>query len=285
MHICEECGQEFDHSKDLKTSIRFCSKHCYKSFIGKKSIIRRRETGVLYEQLCKAHEANKKYHAQDIIPGNCRFCGKECHNQNSLRNHERMCKKNPNRKIIKHTEKWYHAMENHVAWNRGLTKETDERVKKIGQKIKDRFSSGEIIKITTDETRKLLSAKRLKYIEEHPDKNPYLLRKRNANQAELFFENVFIRNKVEYNREYHILGYFLDFAWPKKKIYLEIDGEQHYWNNQQIKHDIIRTNRLLDNGWKCICRIRWSKFQKLTSNQKEKFIDCLLLKIQQLISN
>lgn len=27
----------------------------------------------------------------------CKYCGKECKNENSLRNHERLCKKNPNR--------------------------------------------------------------------------------------------------------------------------------------------------------------------------------------------
>ena len=27
----------------------------------------------------------------------CRFCGRECKNINSLRNHERLCKENPNR--------------------------------------------------------------------------------------------------------------------------------------------------------------------------------------------
>ena len=28
---------------------------------------------------------------------NCKFCNKECKNANSLRNHERLCKLNPNR--------------------------------------------------------------------------------------------------------------------------------------------------------------------------------------------
>lgn len=28
---------------------------------------------------------------------NCKFCNKECKNLNSLRNHERLCKSNPNR--------------------------------------------------------------------------------------------------------------------------------------------------------------------------------------------
>ena len=29
----------------------------------------------------------------------CKFCSKECKNQNSLRNHERLCKENPNRQL------------------------------------------------------------------------------------------------------------------------------------------------------------------------------------------
>lgn len=30
---------------------------------------------------------------------NCKFCNKECKNNNSLRNHERLCKLNPNRQL------------------------------------------------------------------------------------------------------------------------------------------------------------------------------------------
>ena len=32
---------------------------------------------------------------------NCQYCKKECLNPNSLRNHERLCKENPDRQIIK----------------------------------------------------------------------------------------------------------------------------------------------------------------------------------------
>lgn len=31
----------------------------------------------------------------------CKYCGRECKNANSLRNHERLCKENPNRQIVK----------------------------------------------------------------------------------------------------------------------------------------------------------------------------------------
>lgn len=36
---------------------------------------------------------------QEILK--CKYCGKECKNANSLRNHERLCKQNPNRQITK----------------------------------------------------------------------------------------------------------------------------------------------------------------------------------------
>lgn len=282
MHICEVCGQEFDQPKDIKKSTRFCCEHCRRVYIGRKSVQAKKEAGTFYSQLQNAVQHLKQHRKLDIVPGTCRFCGKECHNQNSLRNHERLCKQNPDHMTIQHTKNWYYAMEGHAAWNKGLTKETDERVKHMGETISQGYASGRIVRVTTMQRRKRLSAARLKYIEEHPDTNPYLLRKRNANTAELFFEQVFIKNSIEHVREYYILGYFLDFAFPQYKCYLEVDGEQHYWNEKQVQHDIIRTSRLTDVGWKCICRIRWSKFQKLSPQIKEKFIDGLLTKIQAL---
>ena len=45
----------------------------------------------------------------------CQYCGKECKNLNSLKQHELRCKQNPNRIINK-------------AWNKGLCKNTDKRV-------------------------------------------------------------------------------------------------------------------------------------------------------------
>ena len=51
---------------------------------------------------------------------NCKYCEKECKNANSLRNHERLCKLNPNRQVNPATGK--------PAWNRGLTSQIDSRV-------------------------------------------------------------------------------------------------------------------------------------------------------------
>ena len=51
---------------------------------------------------------------------NCKFCDKECKNANSLRNHERLCKLNPN-----HQE---NPMAGKPAWNSGLNSSIDSRI-------------------------------------------------------------------------------------------------------------------------------------------------------------
>lgn len=57
----------------------------------------------------------------------CQFCGKECKTKNSLCNHERLCRENPNR------QEPYKNTKSRTAWNKGLTKETDERILKASK--------------------------------------------------------------------------------------------------------------------------------------------------------
>lgn len=79
----------------------------------------------------------------------CQFCGRVCKNKNSLCNHERLCKLNPNRQPTTY-EKYGRipitsTRSNRVAWNKGLTKETDERVAKGAQTFRDNVKSGAIV--------------------------------------------------------------------------------------------------------------------------------------------
>ena len=60
----------------------------------------------------------------------CQYCGKICKNANSLRNHERLCKLNPNHR--EHTGFKYD-------WNKGLTKETSEGLKHVSESLKRRY--------------------------------------------------------------------------------------------------------------------------------------------------
>lgn len=52
----------------------------------------------------------------------CQYCKKECKNENSLRNHERLCKDNPNK------QPHPRGTLGKSGWNKGLTAETDIRV-------------------------------------------------------------------------------------------------------------------------------------------------------------
>ena len=69
----------------------------------------------------------------------CKFCGKTCKNRNSLCNHERLCKKNPNGQVSPFVE--HNSDPNRVVWNKGLTKETDVRLQKQGESIKRHYES------------------------------------------------------------------------------------------------------------------------------------------------
>lgn len=95
--------------------------------------------------------------------------------------------------------------------------------------------------------------------------------------AEQYFDRCF----PEAQKNYHVNRFFLDYAWPEKKCYLEVDGEQHY-TESGLLHDQERTNLVKAEGWTLIARIRWKDFQKLTSLEKEEIIQSLKEAIQKI---
>lgn len=72
----------------------------------------------------------------------CRFCTKLCKNDNSLRNHERLCKQNPNAMKPTGWAATPHKI-SHPAWNKGLTCETDSRVAKNIESVKTFYETHE----------------------------------------------------------------------------------------------------------------------------------------------
>lgn len=62
----------------------------------------------------------------------CKFCNKECKSNNSHRNHERLCPMNPERVYVSHTL----GSSGHVAWNKGLTKETSASLAQASDTMK-----------------------------------------------------------------------------------------------------------------------------------------------------
>ena len=204
----------------------------------------------------------------------CQFCGKLCKNRNSLCNHERLCKHNPNRQQSPFIA--YNNSPDHVAWNKGLTKQTDERVAKQANSIAEYYKTNMPAwagKHHNADTRHKISLARKAYLIEHPDKVPYKLNHSSKESyPEHYFHELFQNEGINLQREYYCLGYYLDFCDVAKKIDIEIDGEQHYVDERIIAHDEIRTKALEAAGW-YIFRIRWSTYQQSSKEERIKIID------------
>ena len=82
-----------------------------------------------HERRHKIHpETFKETYKVDHVDLKCKFCQKECKNINSLTQHELRCSHNPNHLPTTIVHKFNNV--GRVAWNKGLTKETDPRVAK-----------------------------------------------------------------------------------------------------------------------------------------------------------
>ena len=179
---------------------------------------------------------------------NCMYCNKVCKSPNSLRNHERLCPNNKERKYVKR------IYNNRVAWNKGLNKNTDERVKKnandIAQTVRQKVKDG------TFRVTRMGPEARQKLSEEQSLKN-------RGGKCKWFEVNgVSVQGKWEYNIatklvelgikwtkpktnndlfKYELDGkirsYAPDFFLPEYDVYLEVKG--HWWGNDKDKMDAV----------------------------------------------
>lgn len=169
-----------------------------------------------------------------------------------------------------------------MIWNKGLTSETSESVAKHAKSLKEYYKTHPGTwtgRTHSEETKAKISASRKKYIEEHPDKNPVKLsHSSHESYPETYFRKWLKKEKLFEKQEFQIGLYSLDFAWPDKKIYLEVDGSQHKLEWMQ-EHDNKRTADLLDLGWKCIGRVDWAWYKSLTNKEKHDYLSSLKIAI------
>lgn len=198
----------------------------------------------------------------------CQYCDFVGKSRRKLRQH----------KVEKHPE-----VIGRIAWNKGLTAKDNPSVARSSQLRKQRYASGElkgswIGRKHTEEQKKKISETMKRKIANGEIESGYKLNhySKGPSYPEQYFMDVFKNAgiKVEYN--FQVGLYQLDFANPKSKRYVEIDGSQHYCDFRIAKHDIERTKNLDNLGWKLISRIRWSEFQKLSQDEKEKVCESLV---------
>lgn len=188
-----------------------------------------------------------------IIMKCCQYCGKECKNNLSLGCHEVRCKLNPNRKV------WV-SWKPSSAWNKGLTKETDIRIKKASEKFHDKFVKGEL-KIKghphTKETKERLSKIRSDYLAKAENaggfKDVGWYKISNVNNEEFIVRGLWEYNVALKLNEQNILwirnqylNYFIDdvkkiynpdFYLPDFDEYIEVKG--FFSEKDKIKMDAI----------------------------------------------
>lgn len=175
----------------------------------------------------------------------CKFCGKVCKNANSLRNHERLCKENP-----EHQESsWIKFNKERGAWNKGLTKETDERVRKYGETFSERYKGTEEGKkfcgrLHTDEYKQKMS--KLAFERHlggwHTSKTIEYKGTKLDSNYELEVAKTLDENQVNWERPTYFLWedsnglkhrYYPDFYLPDYNVYL--DPKNDYLINNKSK--------------------------------------------------
>jgi len=174
----------------------------------------------------------------------------------------------------------YSKIENRTSWNKGLSKETSDIIRKSSEKLSEGYKIGKWSNkgFHTQETKDKISKSRIKFLKENPDKVPYVLNhySRGESYPETYFREVLENNNIEFIQEKRESVYSLDFVIGN--IDLEIDGDQHYLDKKIVESDKRRTLFLENKGYSVI-RIKWSDYQKLNKQEKEHFVKELIEKL------
>lgn len=256
MYNCKYCGKEFINRGQLASHTRFCEENSNKTtdveylcnFCGRMCI------GIdklhNHENHCKLNPNRKIRKNSSKNPDYlvseynkprecyCSYCSKLCKNINSLKNHEVRCKYNPDRMVTTKPDNF--TFLGKIPYNKGLTKETDHRIAKNAEAIRQYYTThdGKFKgKHHTEETKQRI-AKKLTEID-HENHNRYSWGKKGWYDGVFFMSTyelayyIFMKDsnhtisrckqrfKYFYNNKYHY--YTPDFILDQKFI-IEVKG-------------------------------------------------------------
>jgi len=133
----------------------------------------------------------------------------------------------------------------------------DVKVDKIEKNIKRK----KVFK-HTENTKKLISDKRKKWLENNPEKHVWKRSNKFKSEPCEHLKKILKENKFDFLSEYTVIsGYYysVDIVFPNVKIGLEINGNQHYNNDKTLKkYYLDRKNIIEKQGWK-LYDIHYSK--------------------------
>lgn len=114
----------------------------------------------------------------------------------------------------------------------------------------------------SDESKKIISEKRIDWLKKNPDKHPW---KKNTKFLSVPCEklkSIFIENGLCFETELQPISdrfYSIDIAFVDKGIGIEVNGNQHYDSNKELKEYYKKRKELIEEkGWK-LYDIHYSK--------------------------
>lgn len=224
------------------------------------------------------------YYMENIV-FKCEFCGRDDFgNKNACNSHRGKCKQNPNAKQTEPSEKWYEARKHLKKYNlqsgtckfcgrKSTSKSGLSFHEKYCKDNPDRESTENLSHKHSEETKKKISES-MKKAHEEGHAFEWIGRKERS-YAEQYFYDLFSKEFGTFENNYRVKRYWLDFAWPEKRVYFEVDGKSHYTEEGKA-HDFERTEFLKNEGWTLLGRCNWSHFMQLKAEEKTLYISNLI---------
>lgn len=119
------------------------------------------------------------------------------------------------------------------------------------EKCKSKFQQN---KTHTEKTKKIISEKRKSYLLLNPDKHPWKRKDKNISEPCEIFKQKLRKNNILFDEEFSPLidrFYSIDISFTCIKIGIEINGNQHYNSNGELKkYYKDRKDNIEKEGWK-----------------------------------
>ena len=276
-HICCYCGEQAFYQ--LKNGKWCCKKNARSCEAIKKKVSEKAKEkwNKLKEQGIKNRKDIPENQKKDLgTEGICYYCEQEAKFQLKngrwcCREKHQQCPEIRRKNSLKNKGKILRKKQKkcRIAWNKNLSKESDERLRRYGETYKRKYAEGKIksywkgMKLPSEIKEKIsLSMKKA-----HREGRAHNIGESRWNNQPSYPEKFFmkvIENEFfdkNYIKEYPFKKYSLDFAWVHKKKVIEIDGEQHEQFEEYKNRDKEKDKLLIENGWQ-VLRIKWKDIMR-----------------------